>query len=78
MNNNQNLSVATAAFGVDYVIKGVNTGDEDLDKFLFTLGCYEGEDIVVISKMSDNFVISLRNSRYNLGRDLAKAISVSK
>jgi len=58
------------------VIKEVKTDDEELKNFLFTLGCYEGETVTVLSVVSDNLVISVKDARYSIDKDLAEAIIV--
>ena len=69
-----NLSQAT--IDIPYTIKGIETDDSDLKDFLFTLGCYEGESITVISALSENFVISVKDARYSIDSDLAEAIVI--
>ncbi len=70
------MSLLEAKFGQNYTIEKIQTEDEDLNNFLFSLGCYEGQDITVVSTISENFVISVKDARYNIDRDLAKAILV--
>lgn len=60
----------------EYIIKGIKTNDMELKDFLFTLGCYEGESITVISVLADNYVISIKDARYSIDKDLAKAIII--
>jgi len=57
-----------------YIIEKIETDDKELENFLFTLGCYEGEVITLISKLAGNFVINIQNARYSIDEDLAKAI----
>lgn len=59
-----------------YKIKEIQTSDDEMKNFLFTLGCYEGEEVTVISKLADNFVIAVKDARYSIDTDLAKAIIV--
>jgi Fe2+ transport system protein FeoA len=59
-----------------YVIKGINTDDRSMKEFLFTLGCYEGEKAMVISVLADNYIIHVKDARYSIDRDLAKAILI--
>ncbi len=65
-----------AEIGKSYNIKGINTDDEELNSFLFTLGCYEGEPIVVVSIISESYVVSIKDSRYNINSSLAEAILI--
>ncbi len=62
--------------GKEYVIRHVKTNDDELDAFLFSLGCYSGEPITVISRLRSSCVVSIKDSRYNIDRDLARAIIV--
>lgn len=60
----------------EYVIKSINTDDEELDAFLFSLGCYAGEKITVISHLKGGCVVSIKDARYDLDKDLADAIEI--
>lgn len=68
------MKLMNAAIGEKYIINCIETNDEELNSFLFTLGCYSGQEITLISKVSGNFVISIKDGRYNIDRDLASAI----
>lgn len=70
------MTLAEGTVGSSYTVLGVNTEDEELDDFLFTLGCYSGEKITLVSIMSENFVTSIRDGRYSLSHDLADTILV--
>ncbi|HEY8348512.1 MAG TPA: FeoA family protein [Clostridia bacterium] len=59
-----------------YVVKGIDTDDEGVKDFLFTLGCYEGEKVTVISVLADNYIIHVKDARYSIDRDLARAILI--
>jgi len=69
-------NLSEAAINVPYVIKEVNTTDQNMKDFLFTLGCYEGETVTVISVLADNYVISVKDARYSIDKDLARTILV--
>lgn len=69
-------NLANAELNKEYEIVRVNTQDEELENFLFTLGCYEGESITVLSVLGENFVISVKDARYSIDKDLAEAIIV--
>lgn len=60
----------------EYIIKEVMTDDEELDAFLFSLGCYSGEPITVISYLKGGCVVSIKDARYNIDNELAEAIIV--
>lgn len=74
--SNDVTNLAKAQIDREYIIKDVETSDEDLKNFLFTLGCYEGEIVTVLSVLGDNYVISIKDARYSIDRDLAEAIIV--
>lgn len=57
-------------------IKSIRTDDEEMKKFLFTLGCYEGEEVTLISTLADNYVIHIKGARYSIDTELAKAILI--
>jgi Fe2+ transport system protein FeoA len=59
-----------------YTISEIKTPDEELKNFLFTLGCYEGENVTVLSILAENYVISVKDARYSIDKNLAKAIIV--
>lgn len=69
-----NLSEATP--GVEYIIKSIVTDDEELDSFLFTLGCYSGEPITVIQHIKGGCVVVIKDARYNIDKELAQAIII--
>lgn len=70
------MNLLEANVGEEYIVKDVVTEDEELNAFLFSLGCYSGEPVTVISRIRDHCVISIKDGRYNIDSDLAKAISV--
>lgn len=61
-----------------YEVLGFNSDDEELESFLFSLGCYKGEIIGLISSNGNTFVVSIRDGRYNIDNNLAKAILVAE
>lgn len=69
-----NLSVAEE--GKEYVIQRIATDDEELDAFLFSLGCYSGEPVTVVSRRKGGFTVSIKDGRYNIDDQLAAAIIV--
>lgn len=70
------MSLMDAKLGEEYEIKNIATNDEELNSFLFSLGCYEGERITVVSRKRRGCVVSVKDARYNMDRDLAQAIFV--
>lgn len=70
------MNLLTVRIGEEYIIKEIQTKDEELDAFLFTLGCYSGEPITVITRLKSGCVVSIKEGRYNIDRHLAEAIIV--
>ena len=60
----------------EYIIKEINTDDEELNAFLFSLGCYSGETITVISHLKGGCIVSIKDGRYNIDNQLAEAIII--
>ena len=70
------MNLTEAKEGEEYIIKEILTDDEELTSFLFSLGCYSGEPITVVSRVRGGCVVSIKDGRYNIDTDLAKAISI--
>ena len=70
------MNLIQAQDGVEYIISRIETDDEELDAFLFSLGCYSGEPITVISHLKGGCVVSIKDARYNIDNQLAEAILV--
>jgi ferrous iron transport protein A len=70
------MNLTNAQEGIEYIIKDVITDDDDLDAFLFSLGCYAGEPITVISHKKGGCIVSIKDSRYSIDTQLAEAISI--
>ncbi|MEF2653860.1 MAG: FeoA family protein [Blautia sp.] len=70
------MDLSEAKEGVEYIVKDVLTDDEELNAFLFSLGCYSGEPITVIAHRKGGCVVSIKDGRYNIDNDLARAISI--
>ena len=70
------MTLLNAQEGIEYIIKDIVTDDDELDSFLFSLGCYAGEPITVISRKKGGCVVSIKDSRYNIDNQLADAISI--
>lgn len=70
------MNLKSAKEGVEYIIDRIETDDEDLDAFLFSLGCYAGEPITVVSRRRGSCVVSIKDGRYNIDEQLAEAIIV--
>lgn len=70
------MTLAQAQEGKEYIIQRIETDDEDLDAFLFSLGCYSGEPITVITRRKRNLTVSIKDGRYNIDSQLAEAICI--
>lgn len=70
------MTLKDAIEGKEYVIKQIDTDDEELNAFLFSLGCYSGERITVVAKRKGGCTVSIKDARYNIDNQLAEAITV--
>ena len=70
------MDLTTAEEGKEYIISAIQTDDEDLNAFLFSLGCYAGEPVTVIKRRKSGCIISIKDGRYSIDRQLAKAIQI--
>lgn len=70
------MTLLEAQIGEEYRITDIQTDDEEMDAFLFTLGCYNGEPITVVSRKKGSCVVSIKDGRYNIDNLLAEAIIV--
>jgi len=70
------MNLTNAQEGVEYVVRAIETDDEELNSFLFSLGCYSGEPITVVSRKKRNCVVSIKDGRYNIDHQLAEAIII--
>ena len=70
------MNLLEAEEGKEYTVDTINTGDEELEAFLFSLGCYSGEPITVIARRRSGMTVSIKDGRYNLDPALAGAIKI--
>ena len=70
------MNLKDAKEGCEYIIEKIATGDAELDSFLFSLGCYSGEPITVISRRKSGMTVSIKDGRYSIDLPLAEAICV--
>ena len=70
------MNLRTAQEGKEYIIRAIETDDEELNAFLFSLGCYSGEPITVISRRRGSCIVAIKDGRYNIDKHLAEAIQV--
>ena len=71
------MNLANAQLGVEYIVQRIDTEDDELNAFLFSLGCYSGEPITVVSRRWGSCVISVKDGRYSIDLQLAAAIRVA-
>lgn len=71
------MTLKDVLLGQEYTIQQVNTDDEELNSFLFSLGCYTGEKITVVSRLKNSCVVSIKDGRYSIDNQLAQATKIS-
>lgn len=72
----RDMTLKDAILGEEYIIQQIDTDDEDLNAFLFSLGCYSGETITVVSRKKRGCVVSIKDGRYSIDDQLAEAITI--
>lgn len=70
------MTLLDAQEGKEYIIQNIETDDEELDAFLFSLGCYSGEPVTVVSRIKGGCVLSIKDGRYTIDNQLAEAIEI--
>jgi ferrous iron transport protein A len=70
------MTLLDAIEGREYKIVSINTNDEELNAFLFSLGCYSGETITVVKKRRKGCTVSIKDGRYSIDNQLAEAILI--
>ena len=70
------MNLTEAEARKEYIIKEIKTDDEELNSFLFTLGCYSGEPITVLNHVIGGCIVAIKDGRYNIDKQLAKAITI--
>ena len=70
------MNLTVAEEGKEYIIRAIETDDEELNAFLFSLGCYSGEPITVVSRRRGGCTVSIKDGRYNIDNQLAEAILI--
>ena len=71
------MTLISAQEGKEYIIQSLETDDEEMNGFLFSLGCYSGEPITVVSRRRSSCVVAIKDGRYNIDSQLADAIVVA-
>lgn len=72
------MNLSDANIEKTYIIEDIKTDDEELKSFLFSLGCYSGEPITVISHLKGGCVVSIKEGRYNIDKEIAQAVLINK
>ena len=70
------VNLREAKDGVEYIIRSIETDDEELNDFLFSLGCYSGEKITVVRHLKGGCIVAIKDARYNIDNQLAEAILI--
>jgi len=76
LKGDERMNLTNAQAGQEYIIREIVTDDEEMDAFLFSLGCYSGEPITVISHLRGGCVVSIKDGRYTIDNQLAEAILI--
>lgn len=70
------MTLLNAEVGKEYIVSSIDTNDDELNSFLFSLGCYSGEPITVVTRRKHGSVVSIKDGRYSIDNALADAITV--
>ena len=70
------MTLLDAEIGKTYIVKDIDTDDEEMNAFLFRLGCYSGEPVTLISKKRKSCIVVIKDSRYGLDNQLAQAVII--
>ena len=71
------MTLLEVTIGTEYIIQSIHTNDEELNAFLFSLGCYEGEAITVVAQRKSGCTVSIKDGRYSIDNALARAIEIA-
>ena len=72
------MTLLNAQEGKEYIVEQIDTDDEELNAFLFSLGCYSGEPITVVSRLKGGCMVAIKDGRYNIDNQLAEAIVIKE
>lgn len=70
------MALSDGRLNTTYIVSNIAANTEDMKKFLFTLGCYPGEKVTIISKLASNYIINVKDARYSIDEELANSILV--
>ncbi len=74
----ENMNINDANIGETYIVEDIQTDDEDLKAFLFSLGCYSGEPITVIAHRRGGCTVSIKDGRYNIDDMISGSVVIRK
>lgn len=69
------MTLNTAQLNETYIVKDIQANDK-IKNFLLTLGCYEGTEITILSKLGGNLIVNIKDGRYALDEAICKTIIV--
>ncbi len=72
------MKLKNAPEGRGYIIKSIDTNDSELNTFLFSLGCYPGQEITLVSHLKGGCIVYIKDGRYSIDNQLAEAIKVNE
>jgi ferrous iron transport protein A len=70
------MNLMQAQEGREYLVQRIAAEDEGLEAFLFSLGCYAGEPITVVTRRRSGCTVAIKDGRYHIDNQLAEAILV--
>ena len=74
----EKMNLLEADVGKTYIVKEINTDDDEMTTFLFRLGCYSGEPVTLISKKKKGCVVAIKDGRYSFDKLLASAVELEE
>ena len=72
------MNLTEVPLGEEYIVKEILADDKEMDAFLFTLGCYCGEPITVVSRVTGGCVVSIKDGRYRVWGDASHRVCVTE
>ena len=70
------MNLTNIPLGQEHTIVRIETDDQELNAFLFSLGCYTGEPITVVSRRRGSVTVAIKDGRYTIDNQLAEAIQI--
>ena len=69
------MTLSMVSQGEDFLIKKIN-GKEEVRRFLENLGFVAGAQVSVISEISGNVIVQIKDSRVAISKEMAQKIIV--